>query len=700
MGKLTKEEFFNRVENKFGDWFDLSKAKEEFVDRFSVITVKCNRCGHEFKIIAKNLLIKSKGCSNCLGTLKHVYTKEIILSLLNKKFGDRISFSFNGEYNSLKDKIDAVCNQCGTKFSVSVDWILNHNGDCPSCGKNVHKLDFNTYFKRLEEKFGDTFDFSVAKTEFIDTNSKLTVKCNSCGNTFVVDANQLLHKTQKCPLCKTKTHKLTNEEYVSRLKEKFGDRFDYSKVNYVNSRSEVTLICNNCGTEFHKRAGWILNQKNPCPGCDYKNSNLNKIKFLDRVKNKFGDKLSFTEIDYKNAKCSIKVHCNECGHDFDTAPDLLIETKFGCPNCAITNRRKTVEEFIEISREKHGNKYEYDRVKDLPDGLETYVEIYCNQCKNYFRQKAKMHINGCGCQACASHMSSYEFDIIDFVKERYNGEIVHCDRSVLKPKEIDVYFPDHRVGVEVTGNYWHSTYVKNDRQHLFQKFKESDSKGVKLYTFYEDELLNRKDICLSMILGSLGVYDKVVYARKTKVKEVSDRNLVSDFLDKNHLQGKIPSYYKAYGLYVDDELLSLMTFTKPRQNMGRCDDGKQIELSRFCTLLNTRVVGGASRLLKHFIRENPEFKYIYSYSNNRYSNGKLYNSLGFTYKGDVDIDYFYVNLNVDNCLKRVNKRYFRKSAVKARGIDIENKTEYELAKNEGFERLYDCGKKLWELRIL
>lgn len=699
MRKLTKEEFFNKVEKKFGDWFDLSKAKEEFVDRFSVITVKCNRCGYEFKIIAKNLLRDSKGCSNCLGTAKRIYTKETILSLLNEKFGDRISFSFNGEYNSLKDKIDAVCNRCGTKFSVSVAWILNDNGDCPSCGKNVHKLDFNTYFRRLEEKFGDKFDFSIAKTEFVDTNSKLTVKCNSCGNTFVVNANQLLHKTQKCPLCETKTHKFTNEEFIERLKEKFGDRFDYSKVNYVNSRSEVTLICNNCGTEFQKNAKWILNQKNPCTGCDYKNKDLNKRKFLDRVKNKFGDKLSFTEIDYKNAKCDIKVHCNECGYDFNTTPDFLIGTKFGCPNCARINSRKTVEEFIAKSREKHGDKYEYDRVTDLPEGLETYVEIYCNQCKKYFRQKAKMHINGCGCQSCARRMSSYEFDIIDFVKKRYNGEIVHGDRTVLCPKEIDVYFPDCKIGVEVTGNYWHSTYVKNDRQHLFQKFKEADAKGVKLYTFYEDELINRKDVCLSMILGSLGVYDRVIYARKTKVKEVSDKNVVIEFLNKNHLQGNVPSYYKAYGLYVNDELLSLMTFTKPRQNMGRRDDGKQIELSRFCTLLNTRVVGGASKLLKHFIRENPEFTDIYSYSNNRYSNGKLYNSLGFTHKGDVDIDYFYVNQD-DNCLKRVNKRYFRKSAVKARGIDIENKTEYELAKNEGYERLYDCGKKLWELRIL
>ena len=100
-----------------------------------------------------------------------------------------------------------------------------------------------------------------------------------------------------------------------------------------------------------------------------------------------------------------------------------------------------------------------------------------------------------------------------------------------------------------------------------------------------------------------------------------DYNVTKDFLNSNHLQGNCISKYR-YGLYYNDELVSLMTFGKMRKNLNGKKEEGVYELLRFCNKLNTTVVGGASKLLKHFIKTvNP--KRIVSYTYKGWSNSNL-----------------------------------------------------------------------------
>ena len=86
------------------------------------------------------------------------------------------------------------------------------------------------------------------------------------------------------------------------------------------------------------------------------------------------------------------------------------------------------------------------------------------------------------------------------------------------------------------------------------------------------------------------------------IKEISSKDC-SSFLDQNHIQGKLGAKVRL-GLYYNDELVSLMTFGALRKNLGQKSEDGSYELLRFCNKLNTNVVGGASKLFKHFINNS------------------------------------------------------------------------------------------------
>lgn len=178
-----------------------------------------------------------------------------------------------------------------------------------------------------------------------------------------------------------------------------------------------------------------------------------------------------------------------------------------------------------------------------------------------------------------------------------------------------------------------------------------------------------------------------IYARNCLVKMVKPSEK-TEFLIKNHIQGNSQSSIN-YGLYYNDELVSLMTFGKPRLNLGGKGEKGHFELVRFCNKLNTNVLGGASKLFKAFLKDFLP-KEVVSYSDKRWSTGDLYRILGFSHVHDSRPNYFYV---IDG--HRENRFKFRKSELIKEGHD-ENKTEHEIMFGMGVYRIYDCGTMVWK----
>jgi hypothetical protein len=140
------------------------------------------------------------------------------------------------------------------------------------------------------------------------------------------------------------------------------------------------------------------------------------------------------------------------------------------------------------------------------------------------------------------------------------------------------------------------------------------------------------------------------------------------------------------GLYYKDDLKAVMTFSKSRIAIGKNKNGN--ELVRFAS--KTRVVGGASKLLKYFVQNYSQDE-IYSYSNNEWSNGKLYNSLGFELVKEISPSYWYLKPREEKLVHRFN---FAKQKLVAQGYDPAL-TEKQITHQIGLLKVWDCGKKLW-----
>lgn len=276
--------------------------------------------------------------------------------------------------------------------------------------------------------------------------------------------------------------------------------------------------------------------------------------------------------------------------------------------------------------------------------------------------------------------------------DMYNIEYVSNIRGIMdNKKELDIYIPNKNIAIECNGVRWHSSYKKYYNYHI-DKYNSCQEKNIRLISIWEDWIINKSEIVKSMIINKLGLTDEKIYARKCILKNI-DSKTCNKFLDKNHIQGRSAASIH-YGLYYNDELVSVMTFGKPRANMGAKKCVQSWELVRFCSKLNTQVIGGADKIFKHFIKEyDPES--IVSFSMNDISDGNLYKVLGFKSDNTITGSYWYIE-------PKTYKRYHRTSFTKANIVKmgwrdkVDNTwTESQVMEEHGYYKIHDSGQLKW-----
>jgi hypothetical protein len=337
-----------------------------------------------------------------------------------------------------------------------------------------------------------------------------------------------------------------------------------------------------------------------------------------------------------------------------------------------------LEHYISLSREVHGDRYKYIGY----DPKTSTLDIECPE-HGRFKQSVGNHIyNGEGCHKCGISSSNGEKEMFDFISELSpNACVLENKRDTIDDNlELDIYVPDKKLAFEYDGLYWHSELLR-PKDYQLKKTISCENKGIRLIHIFEDEWLNKQDIVKSMIKNLFNKTENKIYARKCFIREVGSKES-REFLNANHLQGYCNSKIRL-GLYYNDELVSLMTFGKSRHFIG--SSKFEWELLRFCNKINTNVVGGASRLLKHFIKEYSPNS-IVSYADRRWSNGNLYDRLRFTKYNESKPNYYYVVGR-----KRIYRFNLRKSVlVKKYGCPTDM-SEHEFCLSRKWYRIYDCG---------
>lgn len=304
--------------------------------------------------------------------------------------------------------------------------------------------------------------------------------------------------------------------------------------------------------------------------------------------------------------------------------------------------------------------------------------------------------NPCLLNPATAAPSSQELIIRSWLDE-WGITYITNDRTIISPKELDIYIPELNIAIECNGCYWHSDLEKPKKYHI-DKFKECKDKDIQLIQIWEDWMMTKQDIVKSFLRAKLGICDQTFYARQCQVVEL-DYKTVTDFLNKNHIQGRCSSNYRI-GLVYDGMLVAVMCFDK-RSGVsgGKNSDDSEAELIRFCNLRDTRVIGGAGKLLKYYINKfHPTI--VTSFSANDISNGQLYKSLGFETDNSISESYWYIE--PITFTRQHRSLYTRKSICKLWSeYDINDKswTEREVMHSKGYMRIYDAGTTKWTLNI-
>lgn len=306
------------------------------------------------------------------------------------------------------------------------------------------------------------------------------------------------------------------------------------------------------------------------------------------------------------------------------------------------------------------NKSEEEKLKRLQKVRATWDKN--NSYWGHMSEEARKAISS------ADYFSSPEQELRDLLASW--GITTVKTRTVIAPYELDLYSEKYKIAIEFNGNYWHGENRVTPSYHKI-KSEMAQKQGVFLYHIFEYEwnIPFKKELIIAQLKNLFGLNEKKIFARQCEIKPVSviDKQ---KFLNDNHLQGEDRSSV-AVGLYCDEELVSIMTFCKPRFN-------KQYdwELSRFCSKRGYNVVGGASKLFNWFL--NNFSGTIISYSNEAKTRGALYEKLGFRLLRISPPNYVWCNG------KEVLPRY-----------RTQMKNEAQIMKGQNYWRVYDCGNKVW-----
>lgn len=271
--------------------------------------------------------------------------------------------------------------------------------------------------------------------------------------------------------------------------------------------------------------------------------------------------------------------------------------------------------------------------------------------------------------------SGPEKNIAEWIREL--GFDVQESAHVISPLTVDIFVPERNFAIEYNGLYWHNEWHKPKTYHR-EKTEKCASAGIDLVHVWEDDWKTRNHIVKSIIMNRLGVIGTRIPARKCNLFEPSVKE-VSAFLNQNHIQG-YSRYGTAVGLRHGHELVAVMTFG------WRSINGKrEYELLRYAGKVGHAVTGGASRLLKEFIRQTG-IKKIKSYADNSMFTGAMYERLGFSLEGQTQTNYWWIV----NGERRHRFTYNKQKLVK-QGHD-RTMTEVEIMHSMGHYRVFGCGQ--------
>ena len=269
--------------------------------------------------------------------------------------------------------------------------------------------------------------------------------------------------------------------------------------------------------------------------------------------------------------------------------------------------------------------------------------------------------------------------LIDWLNE-IGIEFTVNDRQTIKPKELDIYIPAHKLAIEVNGLYWHSTTI-TDRRHI-DKFNQCRLLDIKLLQFTDRDIIDRPELVKSMILSKLGKLPNKIMARKCRIVDIGS-NDAQRLLEQWHYQGRTTNAAKFLSLDYNNKIVAIIGYTIK---------DKECRIERFACELMTNVVGGYSKLEKFIIKQNTPERII-TFSLGLISDGSVYAKNGYITPDYATTPEWYVT-DYKNLYNRQRFMKHKLPSLFGDGFDPD-KTERENILLNGLRLYFGAGITKW-----
>ena len=567
--------------------------------------------------------------------------------LLDKKTTQEFGYSF--ETAGSTKSIYLQCDYCGKEFLRAKRHILQLNSivDKDSCGDKsctVQKREDATRAKHGDNCFQEAFLEKAKKT-----NLKRYGVDNPAKSEIVKD------KIKKTNLRKygCESYLSTKEKQIKSIKtsrNKYNTDFPSQSEEIKNKIQDTCL--KRYGQSSHHTEEW----KEIVKKSVQKKYGVASVMQLKDVKEKQQDAV------LKNFGVKHPLQNQEIKEKFIST---CIE-KYGVSNYSQTEEYK--EKYKQTCMKKYGVPHpmmnEDIKINALQNKIDKYGVLYAN-------------------------LGAGERDLGAYLKE-CTGLDFSPNVQILRGKEIDLFNEEMKLGFEYCGLYWHTELSKEPRKrsYHYKKYKQCKDAGIRLITVFEDEWTQRNHQSKGVIKSICSDYDKKIPARKCKIENI-DKNTGSVFLEVNHLMGISSNAIKFLGLTFEDSLVGLLVLGRHHRQKG----AKTI--TRLCFKSGVQIIGGVSKLLKackQYCKDN-DISELVTWSDNRWSEGNVYEKTGFSLDAELPPDYSYVNL------KSSKKRISKQSQKKSKTGCPSTQTEREWCAEHDLARIWDCGKKRWKLII-
>lgn len=239
--------------------------------------------------------------------------------------------------------------------------------------------------------------------------------------------------------------KKTTEEFIEDAKKIHNNKYDYSLVNYINSKTKIKIICSVHG-EFEQRIDIHL-AGHGCRKC-YDESKMNK-KYLDIV-NKLYNNFYIYPDGYTDTKNKIRIICPIHGEFFKFPHHH--KNGDGCNKCKIDlKNKKKLDEFIEKSKIIHNNKFDYS--KSIYTGYKKDITITC-PIHGDFVTKPILHLNGHDCKKCSIDKTKKEHTLfIEECNKIHNNFYIYPEKYVDANSKIQIICPIHGPFYQIPKNH-------------------------------------------------------------------------------------------------------------------------------------------------------------------------------------------------------------------------------------------------------